>query len=50
MLSNPTFKLELLSFRGKDFDPDNVLKAFKIFESSAISFTKKSPRKQDFYK
>ncbi|CAI2362905.1 unnamed protein product [Moneuplotes crassus] len=49
LLSNPTFKIELLSFRGRDYDSENVLKAFKIFESSAISFTQKSPRKKDFY-
>jgi hypothetical protein len=49
MLSNPTFKLELLSFKGQDYDSENVVKAYKIFESSAISFTQKSPRKQDFY-
>ena len=51
MLSNPTFRLELLSFRGHDYDSDNVLKAFKIFESSAIAFTGKSPRHRnhDFY-
>ena len=49
MLSNPTFKFEILNFKGQDFDSDNVIKAFKIFETSAISFTKKSPRKSDFY-
>ena len=49
MLANPTFKLELMRFKGQDFDSENVEKAYKIFESSAISFTQKSPRKQDFY-
>jgi len=49
MLSHPTFKFELLSFKGQDYDSENVSKAFRLFESSAISFTQKSPRKKDFY-
>lgn len=51
MISNPTFRLELLSFRGQDYESENVIKAFKIFESSALAFTGKSPRRkdQDFY-
>ena len=51
MISNPTFRLELMSFKGHEYDSENVLKAFKIFESSVASMSQNSPRRkeQDYY-
>ena len=51
MISNPTFRLELMSFKGHDYDNENVLKAYKIFESSCMSVVQNSPRRkdQDYY-